>query len=267
MHDLKTITGKHIKICQLNSFFSNVSAMLLEHFDLPEYENVVFILGGYIFHPVSFFRDKFPNHKLIAYQLEQMMGPDNWNSLTRTIENLRGFDEIWDYDNLNSGFLIHQNIYTDKIVPMLYTQSLEKIVSKEEPKIDVLFFGTMNERRWRIIDTIQRRSYNELKVVWSYGDYDVDEYIANSKTILNLHAFEPWNRQEQVRMFYPIINGKTVISEVSQVNRMQGLIIEFENQNLVEVLRSVCMTDLWKTFGEFSKKEFKERTEKIKATL
>ena len=87
----------------------------------------------------------------------------------------------------------------------------------------------------------------------------------DSKTILNLHAFEPYNRQEQVRMFYPVINSKTIISETSQLNNMPKCIIESDILNISKVILSVCKTNLWIDFGIQAEENFKKTSEeKIK---
>ena len=96
---------------------------------------------------------------------------------------------------------------------------------------------------------------------WIYGSTNIDKYIADSKTILNLHAFEPYNRQEQTRMFYPVINEKTVISEKSQVNNMQSCIIESNIEDLAKVILSVCKTNIWVDFGIQAEKIFKKITQ------
>lgn len=263
MHNPKTTAGKHATVHQLNDFFSHVAEMMLEHFDTEDRNDTVFVLGNYVVEPVENLRKRFPGKKLVAYQLEQMMGLGNWHKTSTLIDNLKGYDEIWDYDQLNIYFLKQRGITVDRFVPMLHAKSLERIISVHEPKIDVLFYGIMNERRWRILNRIQLACYNDLRIVWVYGENDMDRYISDSKVILNIHAFEPWNRQEQVRMFYPVINGKTVISETSQKNVMDGLIIESELDCLVETLRATCRTDLWRSFGSMAAREFRDRTEKF----
>lgn len=247
-----TIHGQHITIYQLNDYYSHVSAMLLEHFDNVD-NNAVFVIGNYIYDTQDKIQKKFPNRKIIAYQLEQLMGgTDNWHPTLRTIHNLKTYDEIWDYDKLNAAYLEYNNIKVKRILPLRYTKSLKKIQNNPNPKIDVLFYGMINKRRFKILDTLQQKLYNKLKFVWVYGEKDMDSYIADSKVILNIHAFEPWNRQEQVRMFYPIINSKTVVSEISQKNYLKDLIIESNIDNLADTLMSCCGTNIWKSFGHLA---------------
>ena len=58
-------------------------------------------------------------------------------------------------------------------------------------------------------------------------------------------------------MFYPVINGKTVVSEESQRNNMQGCIIETNLNNLSRTLLLASTTSIWKDFGIQAEKNFK----------
>lgn len=265
MHNPKVVEGKHIKVFQLNDFFYHVTSMLLEHFDVEARAGQVFVLGCYLLADVKTIRSRFPDNKLIVYQLEQMMGSrnGNWHKVLKLLDNIKGYDEVWDYDPLNVHFLGERNIKVDRLLPMLYTESLKNFTSSENPRIDVLFYGIINDRRWRILHEIQVSCYNDLRIAWIYGEQNMDKYMADSKVILNVHAFEPWNRQEQTRIFYPVINGKTVVSEISQHNQFQGMIVETEIRNLVETLKTVCSTDIWKSLGKMASNEFKSRTKEF----
>jgi hypothetical protein len=259
------ITGKFIKIYELNKFFSHVSSMMLEHFDTPRYANTVFLLGTYILESVAEIRKKFPGLRIIAYQLEQLMAGNNWHSVKTTMSNLEGADEIWDFDFLNSAFLAENGIKVNRLVPILHTSLLQRIDFKEDPFFDVLFYGYMNERRFKIFHDLQKSLYGNIKLNWIYGSCDIDKYIQDSKVILNLHAFEPYSRQEQVRMFYPIINYKTVISEASQLNNLSGSIIESSLEDLAGSIKCVCHSDIWREFGKQAETNFRLKTERFLA--
>lgn len=254
---MPVVQGKFIQIHSVNMFYDFVIQMLLEHFDNEKYKDCVFLLGTYCREPVEVTKKLHPNKRIITYQLEQLMGGQNWHNVNNTIENLKSAEEIWDYDQMNVEYLKYFNIEVKKIVPMLYTNSLKKVEKNTNPFFDVLFFGFMNERRFKIFNRLQSELYGQIKLQWIYGSTNIDKYIADSKTILNLHAFEPYNRQEQTRMFYPIINEKTVISEKSQVNNMQSCIIESNIEDLAKVILSVCKTNVWIDFGIQAEKTFK----------
>jgi len=238
--------------------------MLLEHFDTPKYSNTVFSVGTYIKISFKKLQEIFPNKRIIIYQLEQLMDLPTWQSVSEIVENIREANEIWDYDNLNVLYLKNYcGIKVNKIVPLLYTKNLELIINKDDPEFDVLFYGFLNERRFKIFQHLQSQLYGKIKLAWIYGTFDLNNHIANSKIILNLHAVEPWNRQEQVRMFYPIINGKTVVSEPSQLNNMPNEIIESNIDNLANTFLDLCNSDKWKIFGIEAKEKFKIRTQEF----
>ena len=250
------ISGKFIHIHSVNIFYDHVEQMLLEHFDNEQYKDCVFLLGTYCREPVSKTKLLYPNKRIITYQLEQLMGGNNWHNVENTINNLKSAEEIWDYDPINVSYLKYFNIEVKKIVPMLYAQSLKRIPKNDNPFFDVLFYGFMNQRRFNIFNKIQSELYGQIKLNWIYGSTDIDKHIADSKIILNLHAFDPYNRQEQVRMFYPVINGKTVISEESQHNNMNGCIIETNLNNISRTLLLAATTSIWKDFGTQAERNF-----------
>lgn len=251
------INGKFIQIHSVNIFYDFVIQMLLEHFDNEKYKDCVFLLGTYCREPVKITKKLYPNKRIITYQLEQLMGGQNWHNINTTVENLKSAEEIWDYDPINVEYLKYFNIEVKKVVPMLYTNSLKRIQKNTNPFFDVLFFGFMNERRFKIFNRLQSELYGQIKLQWIYGSTDIDKHIADSKIILNLHAFDPYNRQEQTRMFYPIINEKTIISEKSQFNNMPSCIIESNIEDLSKVIFSVCKTNIWFDFGIQAEKTFK----------
>jgi len=263
--DYKLIEGRHCAVHQLNESFGQVSTMLLEHFDTPAYSNVVFSLGTYIHSSAEQLQKQFPGARIIIYQLEQLMDTGTM-SARQIVENVRGASEIWDYDTLNIQYLKYYGIQADRHVPLLYTHGLERVINREDPEIDVLFYGWINPRRSVVFQRLQAEFYGRVKLAWVYGTFDLDTHIANSKVVLNLHASEPWNRQEQVRMFYPVINGKAVVSEPSQINNMVGEIVESGFDEMTDELVDICYSDRWRALGLNAKERFRTRTEQFLST-
>ncbi len=257
----KILLGNNICINILDDYFEHVAIMLLEHFDVEEYKDCIFLLGVCNFLPASEIKRSYPNKKVIVYQLEQLMGGcDNQNLVNSVIENIRSADEIWDYDSLNIEYLKYYSINGVKLVPMLYTEALNRIKNKDNPEIDLLFYGWMNPRRYNIFLGLQRALHNKVNIVWIYGFSNIESYLSNSKVILNIHAYEPWNRQEQVRMFYPLINGKLIISEISQINYFDEEIVESDIEGLSNSIIHYCQGNNWKNFGLLAKEKFKIRS-------
>lgn len=259
------IEGSHIRVHQSTAMgFDHAAEMLIEHFDVPAYDGSVFILGDYIFHPIEHFRALYPGARIVIYQLEQMVGSATWHPVERTIEHLRGADELWDYDPLNVVFLGWRDVRVDRVVPMLYTSSLRRVPLQDDPRIDVLFTGYINERRYRILRKLEQQTYNRVRFMWLLGvkGADLDAYIGDARIVLNMHAFEPWHRQEQTRIFYPLINSRMVVSETSERNWFGDCIIEADEDHLAETILYWLEDDRWRAFGLDAGERYRRMTER-----
>jgi hypothetical protein len=77
--------------------------------------------------------------------------------------------------------------------------------------IDVLFYGSVNERRARVIVELRNRGLNAQAVFGVYGA-PRDSLIARAKVVLNLHYYDT-SIFEIVRVSYLLANRKAVVSE------------------------------------------------------
>ncbi|MGI9254949.1 MAG: hypothetical protein ACR2J8_14495 [Thermomicrobiales bacterium] len=240
--------------------FEHVTEMLLEHVDEPAYAGTVFILGDYVHQPVSWFREQYPGRRIVIYQLEQMVGSATWHPIDRIIDNMRGADAIWDYDPLNVAYLSWYGVEIDRVVPMLYTERLRRLSLNPDPPVDVLFAGSLNDRRYQILFDLQRWFYGRVTFAWVFGlrGVEFDRTIENAKIILNLHAFEPWHRQEQTRIFFPLINGRMVVSETSEANGFGDCIVEADPGALGETILYWLAEDRWKHFGPAAAQRYQQ---------
>ena len=231
--------GKYITITCNRDYFDHVIKMLLEHYDCKKYVNTIFLLGSYTEISISKLKHLYKGKKIILYQLEQLFNlidrpsPTHISIFTQVDYLLKFKQEenfqIWDMDEANVVFLDGCGVKVDRLKPLKYTSCLKQLESKESPEIDLLFYGSLNERRVNIIREITKPFYwNKWSVVTMQGiNLDkIDSYIKNSKIILNLHHTEPLNRQEQPRIFYPVINDKCVLSEPSTINYFGDSIVE-----------------------------------------
>lgn len=200
-------------------------------------------------------------NKLIAYQLEPLIEPHYW-SVNQMIENIRGADEIWDYDLHNIEVLQKYGIDA-KFRPMKYTRSLKTINSDVEKDIDVLFFGSATEHRISMMNKFIWANHpghkpNFVFLNDIYGS-QLDNFIARSKIILNFNTWDnPNSRQQQTRIFKLLINEKCVVSEKSLYNYFGNSIYEFNRcdaQDLANKVGHILINELWKdpsniTFGK-----------------
>ena len=244
------------KLNFLNSLWDDLEEMLKTHYVNEEDSDIVISLGTYLHESIDDIRLKFPGKKIIVYQLEQLV-ENHWWTKEEIIDNIKNADEVWDYD-LENIEILKLNKIEAKFVPIKYTESLKKIKNKEFPDIDVLFYGTLTPRRYNIIFNMINRDYYYGNInfvyLFNFDSSKLDDYISRSKIILNIHPHD-CHRQEQVRIYYPLINDKCIISETSSINYFGDLILERDPEYFRNTIFYYLHNDLWKTeFGNVSQK-------------
>lgn len=173
-------------------------------------ENVI-ILGSHLLHPSDMLYLKSP----VVWQLEQM--PDESDEerarapWTATYLEILRRAEVWDYSRVNIATLGNLGIEA-KLLEVGYGKCLTRIENLAEPNIDVLFIGSMNDRRANILSQLQERG---ASVVHAYDCYGVkrDMLVARAKVILNCHFFQA-KIFEIVRCSYLLANRKAIVSEI-----------------------------------------------------
>lgn len=121
--------------------------------------------------------------------------------------------ETWDYSERNIIKLNTLCSQTPKLLRIGHHSALERIAPDQKKDIDVLFYGSTNDRRIKILNELSRNNIVTKAVFGVYGK-ERDDLIARSKIVLNLHYFES-KIFEIVRTFYLMINKKVIVSEVS----------------------------------------------------
>lgn len=123
-------------------------------------------------------------------------------------------DEVWDYDEQNLEVL---NLIRDDV--KLHILKPYKDWSKFQPvnkDIDILFYGSMNEHRSKVLDELKKR-YNVV-ILNTWDGNILDSNIARSKILLNIHYYYESYMQEQARMIRWIGAPCRIISEKSYKN-------------------------------------------------
>jgi hypothetical protein len=144
----------------------------------------------------------------ILYNLEQVTPGSPWLQ-PAFLDILRQYT-VWDYSQSNIEQLAHLGITSVEYVPIGYIPQLTRIQQTEED-IDVLFYGSINERRWQIIQSLQSHGVKTEAIFGIYGN-ERDKLIARSKILLNIHFYEA-KVFEVVRVSYLLANQRFVISE------------------------------------------------------
>jgi O-methyltransferase/8-demethyl-8-(2,3-dimethoxy-alpha-L-rhamnosyl)tetracenomycin-C 4'-O-methyltransferase len=146
----------------------------------------------------------------VVYNLEQLGNaslPDWYMGLAARVK-------VWDYSPLNlerwkQGPCLHE----PALVEIGFAPVLRRIPIAPVQDIDVLFYGSLNQRRNVILRALYAAG---LKLHVSFGVYGLerDALISRAKVVLNMHAYET-EIFEVVRVSYLLANGKAVVSETA----------------------------------------------------
>ena len=143
----------------------------------------------------------------ILYNLEQA-GPGPW--FDEPVLQLFRTHPLWDFSEHNARALEQLGVPRPRVVPVGWSHVLQRIPQRE-PDIDVLFYGSLNDRRLQIIDELRSAGARVEAVFGVYGA-ERDALIARSRLVLNVHYFEA-KIFELVRVSYLLGNGRAVVSE------------------------------------------------------
>ncbi|UVK46589.1 glycosyltransferase [Mesorhizobium sp. AR07] len=134
----------------------------------------------------------------------------DWMSSEYT-NTLRRFS-VWDFNESNSLFLSERISRPVHYFKMFYVGGLLRILDTNDD-IDVLFYGSFNDRRSKILDEMRARGLRVEAVYNVFGD-QLDRLIARSKVVLNLHFYDS-GQLEIIRVFDLLANKRAVVSEVN----------------------------------------------------
>jgi hypothetical protein len=242
--------------------FGEVAIMLKELYENnPDFNDTVFWLG-YNLHTAGNVRVKYPNKRLIIFQLEQLSDSSPYNN-DRVNSILKTADEVWDYDEHNAKWITTNLGIEVRIHPLTYVKSLEILdrLPIQQHDIDVIFYGSLRSKRRRDIVYNLKREFNAQGLRFAVFDNlyqeDLWPYISRSKIVLNVHYYHV-SRQEQARIFFNLINGKCIVSEPSPTNYVGNLIKECDVTKMVSTCKKLIASGEWYNFGKASKETFRQ---------
>ena len=168
--------------------------------------NVVF--GAHLGFPSELLK----RHACVFVNLEQL-GHGGAKLSPQYLELLRT-NMVVDYELANTQFYAHDAampVIHFGYAPYLKSQAQQATALSERP-IDLLFFGSINERRKAFLSKVSATGA-KIKVIEQplYGK-ERDEVVRTAKAVLNCHYYET-NRFEQARAFHSMSLGTPVISE------------------------------------------------------
>ena len=144
----------------------------------------------------------------IIFNLEQVDPQSPW--IRPEYLNLLRRHRVWDYSCTNLQRLQESGVERIQWIPIGHSLAMERI-PLTTPDIDVLFYGSMNPRRQRVIEELRQRGLQVTSVFGVYGAAR-DQLIARAKIVVNIHFYES-KIFELVRISDLLSNGRCVVSE------------------------------------------------------
>ena len=128
------------------------------------------------------------------------------------VELIRRF-RVWDFCEGNARYLERAYRRPIHYLKMFYVDSLTRIPDVEEQDIDVLFYGSFNERRSAVLDALVARG---IRVEARFGVFgnELEHLISRSKVVINIHYYDN-GRLELIRIFDLLANSRAVVSELN----------------------------------------------------
>jgi SAM-dependent methyltransferase len=148
-----------------------------------------------------------PDHAIVV-NLEQLMSTSHL--LTPIYFKILTHHEVWDYSTANIDILRKMGADNVKYIDIGEFRQADFLIEAEQD-IDVLFYGSMNQRRIDIIDALSATGITVVAVSNVFGP-ERDKLIARAKIVLNIHYYEA-KLFESVRVTYLLQNRKCVVSE------------------------------------------------------
>jgi hypothetical protein len=149
----------------------------------------------------------------IIYNTEQIGTRESPFVIPSYFDRLRAARVVWDYSFENVTALRELGIAA-QLVPVGYVPQLDRIPSSAQD-IDVLFYGSTNERRRDLLTALKTAGIN---ITWRFSAYgeERDKLISRAKIVLNVHYYST-QLFEVVRVSYLLANHKCVVSETPTV--------------------------------------------------
>ncbi len=206
-------------------------------------DSVNIIFGAHLGFPAELRQ----RYTCVFFNLEQL--GDGGARVGQDYLNLLGSSAVMDYDQRNLAAYGCKSgdvpVVSFEYAP--YLAQTEALALPDRP-IDLLFFGSVNERRKAIFDRIEacgwHISYFDHPL---YGD-ERDQFIRQAKAVFNCHFYES-SRFEQARAFHTLSLGTPVISErtarTTPPAAFEEAVTWVSDETLEAFFRTEFMTPAW----------------------
>ena len=196
----------------------------------PEGLNIV--VGAHLLQDPKMLLDE---HNTVVYNFEQFDTKSDWFSSDYV--SLLKSKPYWDYSTANIAAM--KKAYPEAQathVPFAYAPVLDysyvrrDVFRVKRKDIDVLFFGSMNDRRAKVIGELTSMGLNVQAVFGVYGP-ELSVLIHRSKLVLNMHYYDS-SVFEAVRVIPLLASRVAVVSEKSvddddytYLNQTSGILV------------------------------------------
>lgn len=195
------------------------------------------IIGCHLLDPVSI--ESVPKDSIVINTEQIFSNPATWSvKWTETILQWAKRFETWDYSVRNIEMFNEHGVRNVKLLKIGYHPKLARIEKAVDQDIDVLFYGSMNDRRKKIINDLKREGHVVRVISGIYGEAR-DQIIARSRIVLNMHYYST-QIFEVIRVFYPMINSKAVVSEVNPATSIDEVFLTGISAAPYEGIISAC---------------------------
>lgn len=215
----------------------------------PEAKNI--IIGIHLLD--TKFIQSIPKNSIIVNTEQLSSVYADWNeNIIRWFSS--GF-ELWDYSIRNIDYLRSFGVPNVKRLQIGYQKELRRIVITDYPDIDILFYGSLNERRKKILTALENKGL-VVKVLFGVYGNERDSWIKKSKMVINHHFYDS-EIFEVVRVFYLLTNSVAVVGEVNSSTEIEKRFEEgiaaapFEEfvDKAVEIVKDKELLDYWRCKG------------------
>jgi hypothetical protein len=118
---------------------------------------------------------------------------------------------IWDYAQINIDYLKDLGINNICLLPFGFHEKMKVLNHEVKKDIDILFYGSLNDRRMKIIKDLQKLGL-KVKVLYNVYGSERNRFIERAKIIININ----WNEQTilpEHRLSFLLNNECFIISE------------------------------------------------------
>ncbi len=171
----------------------------------------------------------------IIYQLEQLSEREGFYS-DRARQVLANGCEVWDYAEENIAFLARRGIRA-RYLPIGYHEKLDVIPRGGKKDVDILFVGSVSERREKFFRRIQETTALRLKILFGVYGQERDAWLGRARVILNVHQFSGMQILESPRVAYLLNNGCFFLCENASNNPYAAIELKFGD---LEEIESMC---------------------------